>query len=65
LEKYTVSVFRYKYPEDGGNTFIRKSVTSYKSKKKKKAIPLHAMVALGGGRGSIALLILDLGTRWG
>jgi hypothetical protein len=29
-----------------------------------KAVPLHAMVALGG-RGVYLLLILDLGTRWG
>jgi hypothetical protein len=28
-----------------------------------KAVPLHAMVALGG-RGGILLLILDLGARW-
>jgi hypothetical protein len=32
--------------------------------KSSKAVPLHAMVA-PGGRGGIALLILDLGTRWG
>jgi hypothetical protein len=31
---------------------------------KSKAIPLHAMVALGG-RGVYLLLILGLGTRWG
>jgi hypothetical protein len=30
---------------------------------KSKAVPLHAMVALGG-RGVYLLLILDLGTRW-
>jgi hypothetical protein len=29
-----------------------------------KAVPLHAMEALWG-RGGIALLIHDLGTRWG
>jgi hypothetical protein len=32
--------------------------------KKVKQSPLHAMEALGG-RGGIALLIHDLGTRWG
>jgi hypothetical protein len=36
-------------------------VRSYK--KKGKAVPLHAMEALGG-RGDKLLLILDLGTRW-
>jgi hypothetical protein len=30
---------------------------------KAKAVPLHAMKALGG-RGVQILLILDLGTRW-
>jgi hypothetical protein len=30
----------------------------------KKAVPLHAMVALGGEEVQL-LLILDLGTRWG
>jgi len=29
-----------------------------------KAVPLHAMMALGG-RGGVAPTILDLGTRWG
>jgi hypothetical protein len=32
--------------------------------KKLKAVPLHAMKALGG-RGVQLLLILNLGTRWG
>jgi hypothetical protein len=31
---------------------------------KSKAVPLHAMEALGG-RGVQLVLILDLGTRWG
>jgi hypothetical protein len=31
---------------------------------KAKAVPLHAMKALGG-RGVYLLLILNLGTRWG
>jgi hypothetical protein len=32
---------------------------------KSKADSLHAMKALGGRGGGTALLILDLGTRWG
>jgi hypothetical protein len=41
-------------------------ITGHRVKVKKigKAVPLHAMEAFGG-RGDIALLILDLGTRWG
>jgi hypothetical protein len=32
---------------------------------KAKSVPLHATKALGGGRGAISPLILDLGIRWG
>jgi hypothetical protein len=40
-------------------------LNTFKVKKKQsKAVPLHAMVALGG-RGVSLLLILDLCTRWG
>jgi hypothetical protein len=30
-----------------------------------KAVPLHAMVALGGRGGIYLILVFDLGTRWG
>jgi hypothetical protein len=36
-----------------------------RSIKKGKAVPLHALEALGGGEEVYLLLILELGTRWG
>jgi hypothetical protein len=45
--------------------FSLKNTGHKPAQKVTKAVPLHAMAALGGGGEVWLLLILDLDTRWG